>query len=198
MNAFISLENYIVKKELDFGVGVPITFDENVAKYESTRKKNVQSYNNWLFIQVPEKSLFLDIEKPLVKQSDNILQILTGKDAIMSIFIYEAKKLYSNMDELVKGKNAYQESERLFQEFIKEKTSVLYNFNTCKDIFNFINSKCISHDKSKSSALLYNLGIKGCRYNDDTGERLLMFNAKKDINPIEYRNSVLIDSKLNL
>ena len=43
MNAFIALEKYIVKEEKDFGVGVPVTLDEEIAKYESQRKKNVQS-----------------------------------------------------------------------------------------------------------------------------------------------------------
>ena len=38
MNAFISLQNYIVKQEKDFGVGVPVTLSEEIAKYNSVVK----------------------------------------------------------------------------------------------------------------------------------------------------------------
>lgn len=198
MNAFIALEKYIVKEEKDFGVGVPVSFNEEIAKYESTRKKGVQSYNNWMLIEIPGSSFFLDVQKPLNEQSDDVLNALMSRDAIMSIFIHEARILYKKMDSLISGKNPKEESEHLFKEFVDEKYNFLLKFQSGFDFFNFINSKCISHDKSKSSALLYNIGIKGCHYNDDSGERLLMFNAKKDINPIEYRNSILSDSKLNL
>lgn len=197
MNAFIALEKYIVKEEMDFGVGVPVTFSEETAKYESTRKKNVQSYNNWMLIDIPAENLFLDVHKPIKEQSDDIVNILCGKDAVMSIFIYEAKILYGKMDFLVQGKDAKAESKRLFKEFADEKRDFLMNLQSGFELFNFINSKCITHDKGKSSALLYGFGIKGCRYSDETGERLFMYNAKKDIEPIEYRNSMLPDSKLN-
>lgn len=94
MNAFIALEKYIVKEEKDFGVGVPVSFNEEIAKYESTRKKGVQSYNNWMLIEIPCDSFFLDVQKPLNEQSDDVLNALMSRDAIMSIFIYEAKILY--------------------------------------------------------------------------------------------------------
>ena len=44
MEAFIALEKYIVKEERDFGVGVPVTLAEEIAEYESTRRKGVASY----------------------------------------------------------------------------------------------------------------------------------------------------------
>ncbi len=92
MNAFISLQNYIVKQEKDFGVGVPVTLDEEIAMYESTRKKNVASFNNWMLINIPSKSFFLDVNKPVSEQSDDILNILMNKEFLMSLFILVAKK----------------------------------------------------------------------------------------------------------
>lgn len=197
MNAFIALEKYIVKEEKDFGVGVPVAFSEETARHESTRKKNVQSYNNWMLIDIPEEKLFLDVQKPIREQSDDIVNILCGKDAVMSVFIHEAKILYDKMDLFVQGKDAKAESERLFKEFADEKRDFIMGLQSGLELFNFINSKCITHDKGKSSSLLYGFGIKGCRYSDETGERLFMYNAKKDIEPIEYRNSMLPDSRLN-
>lgn len=193
MEAFIALEKYIVKEEKVCGIGVPITLDEQIAMYESTRRKNVQSYNNWLLINVPGKSFYLDVKKPIREQTDDVLNCLMNRDFLMGLFIHEAKKLYNNMDNLMTGKNPGEEK-HLFEEFTKEKYELLLKLQSGQDLFNFINSKCITHDKGKSSSLLYTSGIKGCIYNDETGERFLMFNAKKDIIPVEYRNAAIKDS----
>ena len=198
MNAFIAMEKYIVKEEKNCGVGVPVSLDENVAMAESSRKKNVESYNNWMLIKIPGKDFFLDIEKPLVEQSDDVLNVLMGKDFLMSLFFHEAKNLLNTMGENLEGKDINEESNRLFDELAKEKYDLLLKIPTGLDFFNFVNSKCVTHDRAKSSSLLWNFGIKGCRYSDDSGERFLLFNAKKDIEPLEYRSQVLENSTLNL
>mgnify|MGYP004614554095 FL=1 len=198
MNAFISLQNYIVKQEKDFGVGVPVTLSEEIAKYESTRKKNVASFNNWMMINIPGKPFFLDIAKPVAEQSDDILNILMSKDFLMSLFIHEARKTLNEIGKNLKGKDVREETNRIYDEFVKEKYESLLKIQSGQELFNFVVSKCNDKDKAKSSALLYNFGIKGALFNDNTGERFLMFNAKKDIIPLELRKDSLIDSKLIL
>lgn len=196
MNAFISLQNYIVKQEKDFGVGVPVTLSEEIAKYESTRKKNVASFNNWMMINIPEKSLFLNVAKPVFHQSDDILNILMHKDFLMSLFIHEARKTLNEIGKNLEGKDVREETNRIYDEFVKEKYETLLKIQSGQELFDFIVSKCNKNDKAKSSALLYNFGIKGALYNDNTGERFLLFNAKKDIVPLELRKESLSDSRL--
>lgn len=198
MNAFISLQNYIVKQEKDFGVGVPVTLSEEIAKYESTRKKNVASFNNWMMINIPGKPFFLDIAKPVAEQSDDILNILMSKDFLMSLFIHEARKTLNEIGKNLEGKDVREETNRIYDEFVKEKHESLLKIQSGQELFNFVVSKCNNKDKAKSSALLYNFGIKGALFNDNTGERFLMFNAKKDIIPLELRKDSLVDSKLIL
>ncbi len=196
MNAFIALEKYIVKEEKDFGVGVPVTLDEEIAKYESQRKKNVQSYNNWLLINIPGTDFFLDASKPINEQSEDVLNVLMNKQFIFSLFIHEGRKLLGDMEKRLSGNDVKTETDRILDEFSKEKYELLFKFPSGLDLFRFVNSKCIDHDKGKSSALLYNHGIKGVSFNDETGERFLLFNAKKDIHVIDFRNGMLPDSKL--
>lgn len=198
MNAFISLQNYIVKQEKDFGVGVPVTLSEEIAKYESTRKKNVASFNNWMMINIPGKPFFLDIAKPVAEQSDDILNILMSKDFLMSLFIHKARKTLNEIGKNLEGKDVREETNRIYDEFVKEKYESLLKIQSGQELFNFVVSKCNNKDKAKSSALLYNFGIKGALFNDNTGERFLMFNAKKDIIPLELRKDSLVDSKLIL
>lgn len=198
MNAFISLQNYIVKQEKDFGVGVPVTLSEEIAKYESARKKNVASFNNWMMINIPGKPFFLDIAKPVAEQSDDILNIFMSKDFLMSLFIHEARKTLNEIGKNLEGKDVREETNRIYDEFVKEKYESLLKIQSGQELFNFLVSKCNNKDKAKSSALLYNFGIKGALFNDNTGERFLMFNAKKDIIPIELRKDSLVDSKLIL
>lgn len=198
MNAFISLQNYIVKQEKDFGVGVPVTLSEEIAKYESARKKNVASFNNWMMINIPGKPFFLDIAKPVAEQSDDILNILMSKDFLMSLFIHEARKTLNEIGKNLEGKDVREETNRIYDEFVKEKYESLLKIQSGQELFNFVVSKCNNKDKAKSSALLYNFGIKGALFNDNTGERFLMFNAKKDIIPLELRKDSLVDSKLIL
>jgi len=198
MNAFVSLENYIVKQELNAGVGVSVTLDEAVAKYESTRRKGVLSYNNWLLVNIPGENFFIDMTKPIKEQSDDVLASLMKNDFIMSLFIYEARKIFESMNTLPDEQNNKEEYNKRMENFSKKKYEFLLSFKSGLDLFNFINSKCITHDRAKSSSLLYDFGIKGALYDDETGKRFLLFNAKKDIEPVDYRTGILEDSALVL
>lgn len=197
MDAFIAMQNYIVKQEKVCGVGVSVTQVEEIAQYESSRLKNVQSYNNWMLINIPASSFFLDIEKPIKEQTDDVLNVLMKKDFILSLFIHEARQLYDKLDDLLLNSNDKKnDTDKYFSEFATDKYESLIKIPSGQELFNFINKKCVTHDKAKSSSLLYKYGIKGCKYKDETGERFLLFNAKKDIEPIEYRSAILKDSKL--
>lgn len=197
MDAFIAMQKYIVKEEKNFGVGVPVTQIEEIAQYESSRIKNVQSYNNWMLINIPDSAFFLDVAKPIKEQSNEVLSKLNDKEFIMSLFIHEARQLYYKLDSLLADSiDKKADSDKYFNDFLAEKYDTLIKIPSGQEFFNFINSKCITHDKGKSSSLLYSHGIKGCKYKDDTGERFLLFNAKKDIVPVEYRSAMLENSKL--
>lgn len=196
MNAYIALEKYIVKEEKDFGVGVSVSLDEDIAKYESTRKKNVKSYNNWLMINIPSSNFFLDISKPVNEQSSEVSSILMNKEFIMSLFIHETRIILNEMEGKNSGKVVREEVNKILEDFVKEKYESIFKLNSGFDLFSFVNSKCINQDKRKSSALLYNHGIKGIIYKDDSDERYLLFNAKNDIEILQYRNAELKDSKL--
>jgi len=199
MEAYIALQKYIVKEEKDFGIGVPVTQREEIAQFESSRIKNVQSYNNWMMINVPDSSFFLDTARPVREQSDDVLNVLMDKDFIMSLFIHEARMLFDDLDSLlVNSSDTKSDTDKIFQDFAHKKYDMILSISSGQELFNFINSKCITHDKGKSSSLLYKHGIKGCKYFDDTGERFLLFNARKDIVPVEYRSAMLENSKVIL
>ena len=117
MNAFVSLENYIVKQELNAGVGVSVTLDEAVAKYESTRRKGVLSYNNWLLVNIPGENFFIDMTKPIKEQSDDVLASLMKNDFIMSLFIYEARKIFESMNTLPDEQNNKEEYNKRMENF---------------------------------------------------------------------------------
>lgn len=65
MKAYLPLENYIKKQELDYGVGLLITTSEEKAKSMTSRKKNVCSYNQWLEADIPEQHVLLNVNQPL-------------------------------------------------------------------------------------------------------------------------------------
>jgi len=199
MEAFISYDKYIVKETLSSGVGVPVSFDEEIAKRESCRRRNVESYNQWMLINIPDKSLFLDTEKSMKYQTSEVFQCLKSRDFIMTLFLSEARRLYVSMDsKLSNDEDKGDEAKRLFADFSEEKFNNVISLPSGLDLINFINERCRSHDLAKSSALLYAAGIKGTLYNDEKGQRLLMFNAAEDIEPIETRKEALPDSKLIL
>ena len=129
MNAYIALEKYIVKEEMDFGVGVPVTLDETVAMHESRRKKEVMSYNNWLFINIPGKEFFLDVEKSIKEQSDDVLNTLMNRDFICSLFVHEARILLKNLELNISGSSSFRtESASALSDFVREKYELILNF----------------------------------------------------------------------
>ena len=182
MRAYIALEKYIVKEFRDFGVGVPVAFDESTAREESHRRKNVAALNQWLEIEIPEKTTMLDMSRPVSMQDSAVIECLKREDFLLTLFISEARKLFDKMDSKLYEKDDKKEkSKAVFGEFEAEKFAFLEKIQSGFELMNFINSKCKNHDMAISSALLYSAGITGNVYKDKTGERALLFNAAKDI-----------------
>lgn len=199
MDAFIAREKYIVKEHKPGGIGVSVTCDEDVAKYESTRRKNVDSYNSWLSISIPDRTFFLDAARPMREQSEDVLSCINKKEFLTTLFATESRKLYKDMDELVKDEDSndakLSKSKSIFTEFLSEKYNFLLGFSEGIELFDFICRRCRNHDLGKSSALLYDCGIKGSLFSDDTGERLLLYNAAKDIVVLNEKSMKLPDSR---
>lgn len=195
MEGFIALEKFMQKDILPFGAGVSVSQDEDIARFESSRLQFVKSFNNWFFVNFPDRSFYLDIEKPVDQQSPEVISYLSDRDFIMKAFIYEARNLFDTLDE--KTQETLEEGNRvetvhnIFDDFVKEKTELLMGFNTGEALFRFINSKCRGRNTAKSSSLLCDAGIKGCIYHDDTGERFLVFDARNDLTVLEQRSARL-------
>ncbi len=202
MDAFIAREKYIVKERKPGGIGVSVTKDEDVAKYESTRRKNVESYNSWLSITIPDRSFFLDVAKPVREQTDDVIACLGKKEFLTTLFTSEARRLYAGMDELVSGETSsearLEKSNSIFAEFLAEKKDFVMAVPSGEELFALICGRCREHDAGKSSALLYNAGIKGTLFSDETGERILLYNAAKDIIVTGERSGQLQEAALTL
>ncbi len=199
MNAYIAREKYIVKERKPGGIGVSVTQDEDVAMYESTRRMNVESYNTWLFITVPDTSFFLDVSRPIKEQSAEVIGCLHKKEFLTTLFTSECRKLYKGMDDIVQNETSneakLERSNKVFADFLSEKYDFLLNIPTGEELFGFIQARCRNHDPAKSSALLYSSGIKGTLFTDDTGERILLYNAAKDIIVVDEKAMQLSDAR---
>lgn len=196
MDAFIAFDKYIVKEERSSGVGVLVAYDENTAKSESIRRRNVQSFNKWMLIDIPSEDSFIDVERPILEQPSFVLDCLKKRDFLLTLFINESRKLYSDMDILVaSSEDKKLKSEQIFNEFAEDKFLTLSNFDSGQRLIDFVNKRCRTHDLSKTSALLYSSGIKGTLFKDTSGQRVLIYNAYKDIVPVDIRQARLDLSK---
>ena len=92
MQVYLPMENYIKKLEFDYGVGVLSSVSEEKAKAQTSRKKNVASYNQWLLSDIPEQENFLNIYEPVNKQSQIIIDGLKNQNFILTLFISDTKK----------------------------------------------------------------------------------------------------------
>lgn len=197
MTAYIPLERYIVKEETPCGVGVRVSLDEESAARESSRRKNVASVNRWLCVGVPERESLLAMDAPLSEQSPKVSLALGDRNFLMTLFVREERKVYEGMDSLVSGPDPKAEAERVWAEFRAEKLAFLKKMGSGRDVLEFVNGRCRTHDMAISSALLYSAGIKGAVWNDGE-ERILLFNAAKDIKIIEPRQGRVEGSRLRI
>lgn len=192
MKAFIAMNKYIVNEINKGGAGVPVAFDEEIAKTETCKQENIQSYNEWLEINIPEAMFFLETTKSMKNQNANILECLRNEQFLTTLFVTDARRLYNNMEKMFKpniDKNI--QIKKILSDFCDEKYKRLLALPTGFDLIHFINDRCKTHDMKKSSALLYNAGIKGALYCDKLGQRILIYDASKDILPVAVRSERL-------
>ena len=198
MDAYIALENFIVKRETKYGTGVPVSREEKVAIMDSSRLKEASSKNAWLLIDIPEINNYLDIDTPIREQSTEVIKSLLSTDFIMTLFIYEGRKLYNEMDSLLADiEDKKEASKKYIEEFSQSQKDKILGLISGKDLITFIESKCTNHDLDKVSALLYSSGIKGLVYEEDYSERILLFNAYKDIEMKQIRTEPVSNTRMN-
>lgn len=192
MDAFIALNKYIVKETVKAGVGVPVSIDENIAKSETCRRKGVASKNRWMLINIPERDSYLDMMLPMDKQSKPIIEALMDNKFLCTLFVDEAHKFLDSITPNIKGGGLDVKCKAL----LKEKYDFLMSMKSGQELIDFMDKRCISGDRAKVSALLWTTGIHGATYQDDKGERFLIFNAQDDIYPISMREGIVPDTLL--
>lgn len=192
MTGFIPAEKYIKKEISPCGAGIPISFDEEIAKYESTRPKNLDSVNQWLEINIPNPDSFLIMEKPILQQSNSVIKAINDKEFIQILFIKDFKALITELDDEVKlYEDAQKFANQRMTELFMQKKEQLQSFDSGLELINFVNKKCKTHDMSISTALLYKFGIYGSLYKDDCGQRALIFNAHGDTSIVKIKSQKL-------
>lgn len=186
MRAYIAYDKYIEKEFKSSGVGVPVSLDENVAIAESSRRRNVDSRNEWLLIDIPEREYFFDVDLPMSGQSGAVMSCLSDRKFLNTLFISEGKRLFREMDSRLSGEEGdlLSASNRILDEFCEERREELVRLPSGLDFFTFVNSRCRDRHSGKSSALIYSSGIKGSIYRDHMGERFFLYNAAGDIEVI--------------
>ena len=153
MDAYIALENFIVKRETKYGTGVPVSREEKVAIMDSSRLKEASSKNAWLLIDIPEINNYLDIDTPIREQSTEVIKSLLSTDFIMTLFIYEGRKLYNEMDSLLADiEDKKEASKKYIEEFSQSQKDKILGLISGKDLITYIESKCTNHDIDKVSA----------------------------------------------
>lgn len=188
MKAYLPLENYIKKQELDYGVGLLITTSEEKAKSMTSRKKNVCSYNQWLEADIPEQHVLLNVNQPLYMHSQNILDGLKQEDFILTLFITEARKFFMQNPEK-------EDFEKKIKELKEDKLQILTRM-TGLELVQFVNSRCKNHDMGKTSALLYQANIKGAFIPNGHDTDILIFNPHKDLINVNPKSEMLSTAKV--
>lgn len=182
MTGYIAAEKYIVKELLRCGVGVPISFEKRIAIEESYKPKNLNSYKQYFEISVPERNLYLEMDRAIQNQNEEVLKCLSNPGFIMPLFITQAKRQMQEFEsKVVEGVDKDIQLANFFEDFKEEHFNELLKFNSGYELLDFINKKCVTHNMAISTALLYSSGIMGALYSDNKGERVLIYNAHDDI-----------------
>lgn len=194
MKAFMPLEKYILKERCKIGVGVFVSADESRAIHESSRRKNVESENQWLDVDVPDIDRYLKAELPLERQNDFIRKSLRTPDFLIMLFYAQAKNI---LDEMIPESKRHDELMNEFlrrkDEFCEDKYQKIMKLQSGIELFNLIKEKCLDHSPAKSSGLLYRAGIKGAVFDDRGDTRILIYNAADDIIINEIKSQKMND-----
>ena len=199
--AFIAANKYIVKEISREGAGVLVSYDEEIEKSETKRVNNLYTKNVWFDIEIPERGYFLVMDKPLEMQSGIIRENLLSPNAISFLFYGESQEMNRRVEEYISDLPQDKKLETYNTEmadFYERKRKILLDLDSGLSLMNLITEHTKAKDIELSSAFLNKFGILGSLYKDEKGERVIIFDAKKNIT-LEKRHcekleeSVLVD-----
>lgn len=198
MDVYLPQANYIKKEETEYGVGILMSINEERAKIMTARKKNVSSHNQWLSAVVPDESFFLRMDVPVCQQTKSIVDGLHQDTFLFTLYITEARNTYDKANDDVVGMSNDEARgfiKKRMNELADEKFNMIIQL-TGLELVQLVNSRCRDHDMAKSSALLYDAGIKGVIVPQTDNQDFIIFNPHVDMHNVFPRNAILSNSKL--
>lgn len=175
--------------------GVPVSYDYNIAIKE-TKRRNSDSNFQWLQINIPKDNEFLNLEKPLTEQPEYVQEKILEQNALGLLFPDEVEEKLRQAYKLAESE---EQDSRLatvnlnMQTYYDIKRKSVMKLGRGIDYVCYLNHENRTHNPDQTSAYLYKIGIKGVKYTDSFGNRLLMFNAHDDIIVSQILNSRLIE-----
>lgn len=198
--AFIASNKYIVRENNSAGTGVIVSYDEDIEKKESQRVAGIKSNNFWFDILIPSDEYLLDLYKPLEEQSTIIKTALHNSTNIQTLFYGEALAMDSRLKEYLKTvpqNDQFVEYQKEMNYFVEKKYNCLKELKDGKDLIEFITSCTKTKDVLIAVSFLSNqCGIYGCKYKDEYGERIMIYDAQQNIQISELHHQELINAKL--
>lgn len=176
--AFIASNKYIVKETVEAGVGVIVSYEEEIERDEIERKINNTAYqvsDRYFEIHIPHKNYLLNIDKPIREQSEQVIKALQNIDLLNMLF-------YSDILEILKNNKSKDGYDASLQELFIQKREFIKGIGSGKDLIDFITEKTKNNDSEIASSFLSIFGIPGTIYSDDYGKRIIIYDAKNYIN----------------
>ena len=198
MEVYLPQANYIKREETEYGVGLLMSTSEERAKVMTARKKNLASYNQWLRAEVPDESLFMRMDISITEQSQSIIDGLHEETFLFTLYLHDAQNAYNKVSEEVLGLSN-EDAKRIVKARMSELATIKFEKISCLtglELIQLVNSRCRGHDMAKSSALLYDAGIRGTVIPGTDGQDFLIFNPHADMCNVVPRNAILPNGKL--
>lgn len=180
----ISFTTQLKETKITGLTGVEVSFSEDVVKNDCI-KRNKDSCISWLKIKIPESEFLMFLDRPLSDQPQAVQLGLFEQKNLGFVFITEAqetmKEIYASVENLDESENKKAVINNEIHGFYENKRKYLLNFKTATEFVNFLNKSSVDEDSDKTTSFLYECGIKGVVYSDNDDEKILLFNAKDDI-----------------
>ena len=199
--AFIPAENYINKIQLPFGTGVVACYSEEDAMRLTGRRKNFLTKNEWYDIEIPPKNTFLNLDSPIMENSVRAISSLFSDKALAMLFYTEGQKFFNEEIPLYfKNREVpEQKKEEIVRKkldcFYKSKIEEIKSLVTVSSLIQFITRRARNNDVAVTSSFLSMTGINGIIYSGNNEERILIFDAKRQIKLKYLNSSVLWENK---
>lgn len=198
--AFIASNKYIVRETNNAGTGVIVSYDESIEKQESKRPEGVQSNNFWFDILIPSDEYLIDLYKPIEEQSLIVRSAFQNNNNLQTLFYGEARAMDKRLSDYLKDipeEERYEVHQKEFSYFFEKKYNVLKDLKDGKALIEFITSCTKSKNVLIAVSYLSNqCGIYGCKYKDNLGERVMIYDAQSNIEVSELHRQELQNAKL--